>query len=197
MNPSISRNTIRTFVAIPIPKNISLFLNKIQGEIRENQIKASWVRTSSMHLTLRFIKETANEDVAPIIHAMKATAVTCAPFTLSAGGVGGFPDIKKARVIWSGVRGQMDSLKRVQLILEKNLGRAGLQADKKRFSPHVTLGRFKDRKDSMTLANIIENFEPYESDPCLMKKMVLFKSDLKPSGAVHTPLFEVEFAGIV
>lgn len=196
MNSSASRNTLRTFIAIPIPKNISLFLNKIQGEIRKNRVKASWARTASMHLTLRFIKDTAKEDVKHIIQAMKATAVICGPFTLSAAGVGVFPDIKKARVIWSGVRGQINHLQTVQITLEKHLGQAGVKSDNKSFSPHFTLGRFKDRKDSKALVNIIQNFELYESDPCLIKSMVLFKSDLKQSGAVHTPLFEVELLGI-
>jgi 2'-5' RNA ligase len=188
-----SRNRIRAFIAIPIPENISLFLHNIQGEIRKTHVKASWVRTSSMHLTLRFIGEIAKGDVKGIIRAMKATAITCAPFTLSAGGVGVFPGVKKARVIWSGGRGQIDQLERLQRTLEKNLEQEGITPDSKRFSPHFTLGRFKNRVDSRVLADIIQNFQQYESDPCLIKSMVLFKSDLKSSGAVHTPLFEAEF----
>lgn len=193
MNPSASRNIIRTFVAIPIPENISLFLNKIQGQIGENWVKTSWARTSSMHLTISFIGETTKGDVEKIIQALKVTAVACAPFTLSAGGVGVFPGIKKARVIWSGVRGQIDHLEKVQITLEKNLDQAGVKVVNKRFSPHFTLGRFKERIDSRVLVDTIQNFQRYESDPFRVKLMVLFKSDLKPSGAVHTPLFEVEF----
>lgn len=148
-----------------------------------------------MHLTLRFIGDTAIEDIKKIIRAMESTAVACEPFTLFAGGMGVFPDIKKARVIWSGVRGEIDHLRTVQMTLEKNLAQAGLKADNRRFSPHFTFGRFKDRVDSRTLANIIQNFGRHASDICRIKSMVLFKSDLTPRGAVHTPLFKVEFTG--
>ena len=57
-----------------------------------------------MHLTLRFIGDTSKKEVQDIIRAVEATAAVCALFTLSAGGVGVFPGLKKARVIWSGVR---------------------------------------------------------------------------------------------
>lgn len=148
-----------------------------------------------MHLTLRFIGDTANEDVKKIIRAMESTAAACAPFTLFAGGVGVFPSIKKARVIWSGAKGDIDHLRTLQMTLEKNLAQTGLKADSRQFSPHFTLGRFKDRVDSRTLANIIQNFGQHASDTCRIKSMVLFKSDLTPGGAVHTPLFKVKFSG--
>ncbi|MCP3943626.1 MAG: RNA 2',3'-cyclic phosphodiesterase [Desulfobacteraceae bacterium] len=192
-----NQNTIRTFIAIPIPENISLFLNKIQDKIKENRIKASWVKRSSMHLTLKFIGDTTKKDIKQIIRAMEATASICEPFTLSARKVGIFPDVNKARVIWSGVKGQIDQLKAVHITLEKNLEQAGIKADNKRFSPHFTLGRFKGGVDSRALVNIIQNFQHYKSDPYLVKSMVLFKSDLKPSGAVHTELFEIRFAGTI
>jgi 2'-5' RNA ligase len=195
LKPSDRHNTIRTFIAIPLPKNISLFLGKIQGAIRKNRVKASWTKTSSMHLTLRFIGDTVTEDVKKIIRAMEATAVACAPFTLFAGGVGVFPGIKKARVIWSGAKGEIYHLRTLQMTLEKNLAQTGIKADNRRFSPHFTLGRFKNRVDTRILANIIQNFGQHASDPCRIKSMVLFKSDLMPGGAVHTPLFKVKFSG--
>jgi len=178
-----------------LPQNISLFLNRLQGEIGNNQVKASWTRTASLHLTLGFIGDTSEKEVKEIIRAMEATAILCPPFTLSAGGVGVFPGTKMARVIWAGVKGQVDALRKVQRLLGKNLEQAGIKADDKHFSPHFTLGRFKDRMDCRRLETVIHAFQYAASDPWPVKAMVLFKSDLKPSGAVHTPLFEAEFAG--
>lgn len=195
MKPSDRHHTIRTFIAIPPPKNISLFLGKIQGAIRKNRVKASWTRPSSMHLTLRFMGDTPTEDVKKIIRAMTATALACAPFTLFAGGVGVFPGIKKARVIWSGAKGEMDHLRTLQMTLEKNLAQTGIKADNRQFSPHFTLGRLKAQVDTRILETIIQNFGQHASDPCPIKSMVLFKSDLMPGGAVHTPLFKAEFMG--
>ena len=186
-----NQDTIRTFIAIPIPENISLFLKKIQGEMRENRVNASWTRPSTLHLTLRFIGDTQNARVPRIHHAMKATAAAFAPFCLSAGGVGVFPGLRKPRVIWSGVKGQVDQLEKVQAFLEKNLEQAGIAAATRSFSPHFTLGRLKDR--GAALGKCIQQFESYGSKSCLIKSMKLFKSDLMPKGAVHTVLFEAGF----
>ena len=93
------------------------------------------------------------------------------------------------------VRGQVDELERVQRLLKKNLEQTRIKADNKHFSPHFTLGRFKNRVDSRLLEAVIQNFGHCASEPCPIRSMVLFKSDLRPSGAVHTPLFEAEFTG--
>jgi len=188
------QNQIRIFVAIPIPENIRLFLHRVQVELRQEQVNASWVKSASMHLTLKFFGEMTKEKVKGIIRAMKTTAITCPPFTLYAGGVGVFPGIKKARVIWSGVRGRIDQLGMLQRALENNFEHQGIKRSTKQFSPHFTLGRFKNKVDNRVLEDILQKFQAYESDPCLVKSMVLFKSDLNSSGAVHTPLFEAEFA---
>lgn len=148
-----------------------------------------------MHLTLRFIGDTPKEDVSKVIRAMESTAFACAPFTLFAEGMGVFPDIKKARVIWSGVRGEIDLLETVQKTLEKNLGQTGIKTINRRFTPHFTLGRFQGRVNSRTISTIIQNLGQLVSDTCRIKSMVLFKSDLTHWGAVHTPLFKVEFTG--
>jgi len=149
-----------------------------------------------MHLTIRFIGETATEDVEKIIRAMKETAIVCAPFTLSAGGLGVFPGIKKARVIWAGVKGQTDHLEKVQILLEKHLDQRGVKGPGTPFSPHFSLGRFKEKMERRALANMIQNFQQCASDPFQINQMVLFKSYLSHSGAVHTPLFEVEFTNM-
>jgi len=187
---------MRTFIAIPIPENIRLFLTRIQADIRDNRVKASWTRKASMHLSLRFLGDIELEDIKMIIQAMKTTAATCEPFTLSAQGVGVFPGIKKARVIWAGIQGQVAQLEMIQRTLEKYLQLAGIKGDKKRFSPHFTLGRFKGPVDIRKLEKIMQDFQQCTSDDCLITSMILYKSDLKPSGAVHTPLFEAVLSDI-
>lgn len=161
-----------------------------------NRVKASWTRKSSMHLTLRFLGDIEKKDVKEIIQAMEVTSATCAPFTLSAQGVGVFPGIKKARVIWAGIQGQIAQLEMIQRTLEKHLQLAGIKGDKKRFSPHFTIGRFKGPVDSRKLENIMQDFQQRTSDDYLITSMILYKSDLRPSGAVHTPLFEAVLSPI-
>ena len=187
---------MRTFIAIPLPENMLVFLTGIQNEIRKNGLKASWTGKSSMHLTLRFLGDTEEKDLRLIIKAMEATALACKSFTLSAQGVGVFPSVKKPRVIWSGVKGQIHQLETLKRTLESNIARVGFKGDNSRFSPHFTLGRFKKKVDSGLVIKMICDFQLFASDNCRVSSMVLYKSDLKPSGAVHTPLFEGVLSGI-
>ena len=149
-----------------------------------------------MHLTLKFFGDVEQKDVKAIIRAMKTTAATCEPFTLSAQGVEVFPGIKKARVICSGVQGRVNQLQTLQKILGSNLQSEGFLGDKKRFSPHFTLGRFKGPVDSRKLQKIMQDFQQRTSDDYLITSIILYKSDLRPSGAVHTSLFEAILSDI-
>ncbi|GAB6143929.1 RNA 2',3'-cyclic phosphodiesterase [Desulfocicer niacini] len=187
---------MRTFIAIPIPEEILVFLCGIQNQIRHNALKASWIKSTSMHLTLRFFGDTEQDDIKAIIRAMDSTAVGCRPFSLSARGLGVFPGVKKPKVIWSGVKGQVDQLQELKKKLETNLVNVGLKKDKSRFSPHFTIGRFKGAVNSRTVINDILIFQNHTSKECMIRSMVLYKSDLKPSGAVHTPLFESLLSGM-
>ncbi len=191
------KNKIRVFIAVPMPKNVNLFLGKIQGEIKENRFKASWTGPENIHLTLRFLGDIPVSSIDAVTRAMKLTGDACGPFNLSMGGVGVFPSVKRARVIWAGVRGQTRRLERVHNILQLHLEQEGFEPVKKsgRFSPHLTLGRFKGRIEAKALVEIIRRYQNHESERHLFKSMVLFKSDLKPSGAVHTPLYTATFSG--
>jgi len=189
------QHTIRTFIAIPIPQHLGDFLEKIQAEIKANRVNASWTKRSSMHLTLRFFGETTEDKIKMIIQAMQETTAAIHPFSISAKGIGVFPKIKNARVIWAGVSGQTGQLLAVNRSLSQTLSQKGIRSDSNHFSPHFTLGRLRKRPDRNQLKTIIQDFENHESAPCLIQSMVLFKSDLKPSGAVHTPIFKAVFSG--
>ncbi len=149
-----------------------------------------------MHLTLGFLGDTEKKEIDAIIMAMDSTARALTPFSLSAKGLGVFPGVKKPRVIWCGVKGQVDQLEILKNTLDNHLVKACLAHDIQRFSPHFTLGRFKGAVDPGTLTNLIHAFKYHTSVQCQIPSMVLYKSDLKPSGAVHTPLFETFLSGL-
>ena len=68
----------------------------------------------------------------------------------------------------------------------------GLEMEKKNFRAHFTVGRVKAPKNKEKLKSIAESIKiaPAASN---VSKMILFKSDLTPEGAVHTPLKAFDF----
>ena len=65
----------------------------------------------------------------------------------------------------------------------------GIKEEKRRFNPHLTLGRFrKGAKSDVHLDKILLHYKHLTSQECMLRELSLFKSDLRPGGAVYTKL---------
>jgi 2'-5' RNA ligase len=187
-----NNKNLRLFVAVPVPETVVRFLQGIQIPLKKQGFRASWSNTATMHLTLKFMGDTPAEMIDPIIGALEQTAQDHEPFELRARGVGVFPSVKRARVIWTGVRSENEVLSDLHQLLDRNLGKAGVPRSKKRFSPHLTLARLKTRVDSHKLVEMIKAFQNVESESFDCASLDLYQSVLTPSKAVHTRLFRAK-----
>ncbi|WP_161626861.1 RNA 2',3'-cyclic phosphodiesterase [Desulfospira joergensenii] len=182
----------RAFIAISLPGRVKQELKRLQDRLKAKGIKASWPRTEALHLTLKFLGEVP-EDQVTAVQACMARAVAQVPcFQLNAGGIGVFPGIKKARVIWAGTGGRTDILEQVFRNLDRELALLGFQKEKRRFSPHFTLARIKKGISPKTLIQLIQECNDIRSGFFRVRTLDLFKSKLLPGGAVHSKLFEAE-----
>ena len=101
---------------------------------------ARWQRRDQMHLTLRFIgevDEARGHDIDDALATVRAPA-----FTLELAGVGDFGG-KDPRALWAGVRAN-DALIHLEKKVESALQRLGLEAEPRKFTPHVTLARLRN-----------------------------------------------------
>ena len=185
--------TIRTFIAIELPAAIISRLDSVQQDIKSLRLRAKWVRSENIHLTLKFLGDVDPGDIHQIGTAMSAAAEKFTPFALTVGGVGFFPGIKRPRVIWVGLGGQVRLLKQLQGKLAENMAEIGFPKEKRPFKGHLTLGRIRAPQKPETVRRIIEKYSDLGSEEFTVGGMVLFKSDLKPSGAVYTRLQVVNF----
>jgi 2'-5' RNA ligase len=92
--------------------------------------------------------------------------------------------------MWSGIHGDVDRLANLQSDLDRQLSGIGFVPEKRAFRGHLTLGRVKGRIQAGVLARAISACGSFNSPAWTVERLVLFKSDLKPSGAVYTELFE-------
>jgi 2'-5' RNA ligase len=76
--------------------------------------------------------------------------------------------------------------------IEDNLNKRGYAKEARKFTPHMTLGRVKNMDGLVTLSEYLSR-EKFETDEFVVDKMLIMKSDLKPSGAEYTPLYTVQF----
>ena len=87
-----------------------------------------------------------------------------AAITLVAGGVGVFPGIKRPRVIWVGLGGDIRSLLAFQSRLEEKLAGAEFPIDKRSFNAHLTLGRIKQAANPAVIRQMISEYAILNSD---------------------------------
>ena len=179
---------LRTFIAVPIPADILTRIREVQEAFAAYKFPVRWVRPESIHLTLKFLGEIAEADLERVYDAMAASLQIVRPLSLHAKGVGVFPTVKRPKVLWVGIGGELESLKKIQAELENNLEKIGFPKEKRPFNAHLTLGRVKGKIDSRKLAGAMREFSDFTTESFSAEEIVLFKSDLKPSGAVYTRL---------
>ena len=177
---------MRAFIAIELPDEIKAALRETQQKLRQSGLKARWVRTENIHLTLKFIGEIAPQKVEAISAAMKAVTDRHAPFTLSAAALGVFPGLKKARVLWAGLSEEVAELIALQRELDTALGDCGFEPEKRPFRGHLTLARFRGRVDPGKLQTSLSELGGVQFGQWTVDRLVLFESDLRPSGPIYT-----------
>ncbi|MGD9105473.1 MAG: RNA 2',3'-cyclic phosphodiesterase [Desulfobacterales bacterium] len=181
---------IRTFIAIELPEKIIYTIGKVQKEIKSYGLKIRWVRPENIHLTLKFLGDIKKTDTEKVARAVSESVTGYPPISLAVKGIGVFPGIKRPRVIWLGVSNQLDMLTVLQKTLDEKLEEIGFPKEKRPFRGHLTLGRIKSKIDPKTLNTVLKEFIQFESERFFADRIILYKSELKPKGAVYTKLIE-------
>lgn len=169
----------RLFVAIDLPDWIREEL-KILCMFGVRGVK--WVNPENYHLSLRFIGEVDHAKASDISDTL--VKVKSGPFELSLSSVGTFPGGKSPRVIWAGVN-HSDPLVNLQKKVSSQLNRVGIKLERRRFSPHITLGRVKTDKPDRIGEFLVQN-GLYKSETFDVSSFHLYLSTLTPKGAVYT-----------
>ncbi len=186
--------TFRAFIAVDLPETVRVFLAELQETIKSYEVPVKWVRPQNIHLTLKFLGDTDTAQTARIVAAMTLAARDCPGVSLTAKDIGVFPDLKRPRVVWAGVNGQLEILKNLQRTLDDHLADLGFPKDRRTFSAHLTMGRVKGKIVSARMKAAIDGLKGSESEPFEVDRIVLFKSELRPTGAVYTQVHQVLFS---
>jgi 2'-5' RNA ligase len=183
---------IRTFIAFELPPAVISLLQQVQQELKGLKLRARWVRPENIHLTIKFLGDITPGDMDKIGVAMADAAVEIAPLSLAVKGIGVFPGTKRPRVIWVGLGGDIHRLLALQSRLEDKLAAVGFPRETRSFRAHLTLGRFKQAANPATIRQMINEYANLSSDDFTFKHIMLYKSDLKPSGAVYSQLKQAQ-----
>jgi len=180
---------IRSFLAFEIPEEIKETVFFIYKGLKSSSLDVRWVKRENIHLTVVFMGNVKESDIESIGRAVEKTCNKYAPFKIRIKGAGVFSSLRNARVLWIGVEGDIERMSYFRDSLQKRLKPFGIKTENRKFSPHITVGRFrKGFNQTSKLKEVIDKFKDVISPETVLKELVLFKSELRPDGAIYTKL---------
>lgn len=191
---------LRAFIAIEIPHSIKQAVHQATSTLRaELGTCIRWVSPANIHLTMKFLGDTSPSQVDLLTQTLRAEADSVPAFDVHVGGLGSFPNTKRARVVWIGVQAPagMDALARG---IESACVRLGYESEKRGFSPHLTIGRVRQDASTADAQKIRRALEAATIDSlgtARVDSVHLFKSDLKSDGAVYTKLSSAPLRNVI
>ncbi len=183
----VDGENIRTFICFEIPKKIQRTIyREVTLVLKKCRVRCSWVKPENIHLTLKFLGDVPEKRIGGISEKIRWTLEGFAPVELRLDSVGTFGK-KSPRVVWIGVAGETDPLVVMAKAVDNVLARIGFPAEKRVFSPHLTIGRIRDPRGADDLLRSIEGIE---LDPVefTVHRIILMKSELSPRGSIYSPL---------
>ncbi len=184
--------TIRAFIAIELAKEIQTGLDRVLNLLRPATRAVRWVPAGNIHLTLKFLGDTPVGKIELLKDTLESEARLHKAFEIQVGGLGAFPNARRPRVIWVGVQAPAD-LANLASGVEKSTLPLGFTAEERPFSPHLTLGRVSQHAapdEISSLAELLLKTHVETLGISRVDQIQLFRSDLRPSGAVYTSLFQ-------
>jgi 2'-5' RNA ligase len=188
--------SVRCFIAVELSPEVCRLLGERQRALAVILPADSvrWVRPEGTHLTLKFLGDVALGRLAELDAAMRSAVEGQPCLEVEVGGLGCFPSARRPRVIWVGVQDASGGLGRIQRAIEDSLERIGFAREVRPFSPHLTLGRLHEGLPALVAGKVGEALQAAEAGGiCVMpvRAVKLFRSELRPGGAVYTALREM------
>lgn len=181
---------IRTFIAIEpdeeSKEKLTLFVDNLKNVIRGD---LNWTKKENLHFTLKFLGEISKEKIEEVTNLLHNIANQSKSFYITISDIGFFPDIRRPRILWAGVKEGKDELIKIAQEIENDCEYIGFERERREFKAHLTLARIKDphiKIDDKRLQNLSHT----EICKFVVNKIILYKSELSPLGAKYSKICE-------
>ena len=182
---------IRCFIAIEIPAEIQTALSRTITQAQLNRDTGFRpVRSESIHLTLKFLGDVEQENLAGIASGLGELCNMVESFTFQVSGLGAFSTWDRPRTIWAGLL-YPPALADLFRLVDEFTTLAGFPGESRKFSPHLTLARVIEQADAMVVRqkiHVLQSLSGTFFGVVQATHVTLFKSLLQPGGSRYQPL---------
>ncbi len=183
---------VRAFVALRLEARVEDAIEELIGRLRDSSDGAAerrvrWVRRDNFHLTLFFLGPAVpRERLTPIADALRTIAGGTEAFEVAARGVGAFPSLNRAQVIWVGL--ESVALTALAARVGEAAARCGFAPETRAYSPHLTIGRVRARGFSGRFGRMLEQAADLRLGVSRIDRVILYRSELGAEASTYREL---------
>ena len=183
---------MRLFVAVEIGEAIASAAAVLSAQLQRRaarlapRARVTWVPPERLHLTVRFIGH-VDEAKQRAVAAVLEPRLAVPSFALALGGTGAFPPRGEPRAIWAGVADGLERLQQLEREVTLRLQEAGIPAEDRPYSPHLTLARVREAH-GLRAAALLEEHRGVDLGATNVEAITLFASRLSPKGPTYVAL---------
>jgi 2'-5' RNA ligase len=185
----------RTFVAVAVSHDVRERVAEVIDALRPASSNVKWVSPENLHWTLCFLGDVDEAQLAEVCQRVAQATAERVAFTLAATGIGAFPSIDRPRTLWIGADQGFAALVVLQNAIEQSLSEMGLRGERRRFVPHLTLGRVRrGRHAGRPLSERLYELAHCKAGVMRVEEVTVFASRLQPGGPSYHVLSRAPLA---
>jgi RNA 2',3'-cyclic 3'-phosphodiesterase len=150
---------VRLFVALSPPPEARQHLAAALASVRTDNDGLRWVEPAAWHLTLAFLGQVEESALPPLTERLGRAARRHSVLHLAFTGAGAFGSRRRARLLWVGVRGDREPLRRLAGSVDAAARRAGIATEDRPYRPHLTLARTRVPMDLTASVDVLAGYE--------------------------------------
>lgn len=183
---------VRLFIAVNLPPKaldaLARERERVEKALKSLAPSVRFSRPEGLHITMKFLGHTPEDQVEAIDEALGRAAAASAPCRLRLEGLQAFPNPRRPRVLYTGIVEGSEGLTALAARIEEEIAPLGFPTEKRSFTPHVTLGRIRDPAKAARIGAALAGLEPLPVAAFEVSSVELMRSQLHPKGSIYTRL---------
>jgi len=180
---------IRTFIAVDPGPLIRDQLVSLQAEMADTGSDVKWVDPPNLHFTLLFLGEVHERDLLDVCKAVTRAAGSLTAFNASVEGTGCFPNLRRPRVLWVGLKeGRQEMIALHDALEEPLLELRCYRRENREFTPHITLGRVQGDMPTQMLTTVLMKQQAWKAGETMVREVHVMSSELTLAGPIYSVL---------
>jgi RNA 2',3'-cyclic 3'-phosphodiesterase len=181
--------TTRTFIAVEVSDGARGRAAELIRRLRASNAKVSWVVPENMHITLKFLGDQSDDDLAVICRSVLDAVAEVPAFDFLCHGAGAFPNLQRPRTVWIGVTEGAAEFVHLHEAVESALAARGFRRENRALTPHLTLGRVRGGGDAQQeLGRLIAAHADFPVGLSATDEVLVMASHQRRSGAEYEVL---------